>query len=56
MSSGIKSTESVSGQAQPALGRNWAAHRDTLRMPELRSALEELHARLEPYFKDAVQA
>jgi hypothetical protein len=56
MSSAIKSTELASGQAQPAPGRNWAAHLDTLRTPELRSALEELHARLEPYFKDAVQA
>ena len=51
MSEGIEVAEAASDQER-STGQDWAAHRNALQMPELRSALEQLHAHLEAFLKD----
>jgi hypothetical protein len=55
MSSDIEASEASIDGGRAAPDQAWAAHRSALRMPELRSALEQLHARLEGFLKDAEQ-
>ncbi len=55
MSSGIDAVEPATDTGPSAPDRDWVQHRSALRMPELRSALEQLHAHLESFLKD-VQA
>jgi len=52
MSSGIEAIGAPAEEVQAAPDREWAAHRSALRTPELRSVLEQLQSRLEPFLKD----
>ncbi len=55
MSNDINCIDAAGEEARLAPEGDWAAHRSALRTPELRSALEQLHARLETFLKDAEQ-
>lgn len=56
MSSWVEIAQPRADQVQPAPERDWAAHCQALQMPELRSALEDLHSCLEVFFNDPEQS
>lgn len=51
MSSHRETADAPDESAIPTPDHDWAAHRDALRTPELRSALEELHTVLSGFLK-----